>query len=77
MAVTVTSPSAIKIQVGPGSPPTATSVSYGKKFYIADAGDFSAGNNPQTGYVIAYNLSTSSFFLEAAPIAPEIDNGYF
>jgi hypothetical protein len=77
MPTIVTPPAVIKVQVGTGTNPKATTISYGAGRTIKGSSDLNmsgAINND----VIVYKVATDSFVVETAQATVTIvDNGFF
>lgn len=77
MPVTVTPPAVIKVQVGTGTNPKATSVSYGAGRTLKSASDLNM-TGAADNEVIVYKAATDSFVVQ--PVVDtnlNIDNGFF
>ena len=77
MAVTVTPPATIKVQVGSTAQPRVSAISYGGVFTLKSATDLSMVG-AQDRDVITYSAATDSFVIAPAENSRLIiDNGFF
>jgi hypothetical protein len=77
MAVTVTPPATIKVQVGSTNQPRVSAISYGGASSLKSASDLSMAG-AQDRDVITYSAATDSFVIAPAENSRLIiDNGFF
>jgi hypothetical protein len=77
MAVTVTPPATIKVQVGSTAQPRVSAINYGGVFTLKSATDLSM-TGAQDRDVITYDATTDSFIIAPAENSRLIiDNGFF
>jgi len=77
MAVTVTPPATIKVQVGSTAQPRVSTISYGGTSSLKSASDLSMAG-AQDRDVITYSAATDSFVIAPAENSRLIiDNGFF
>jgi hypothetical protein len=77
MAVTVTPPATIKVQVGSTAQPRVSAISYGGTFALKSATDLSMAGALDRD-VITYVAATNSFIIAPAENSRLIiDNGFF
>jgi hypothetical protein len=76
MPTIVTPPSVIKVQVGTGTNPKATSISYGAGRTLKGASDLNM-SGAQDNDVIVYQSSTDSFIVDRPGTGLQLDNGFF
>ena len=77
MATTVTPPAVIKVQVGTGASPKATTISYGAGRTIKGSSDLNMSGAADND-VIVYKAASDSFVIETAQATVTIvDNGFF